>query len=504
MSDKPTVLYVDDERPNLTAFAWEFEPYYRVLVAESGERALALLEEHEVQVVIADQRMPGTLGSELLAHVRTTRPDTVRMILTGYSDIEAVIDAINRGGIYHYFSKPWKGAELRLTIDHALEAIKLGNVAAEAEHRFRETFQQTSVGIVHVALDSTRFLLANQRFCTMLGLELEELQQRIVADITHPEHQGQVEALIHDLRAEKMRQGGLEKRYIRKDGSSFWGRVSATLARAGNGTPRYFLAVVQDISEQRLAEEKLADLTEHLEDLVRERSGEMLRHRAINERLIELVVHDLKGPLAAIHSNSTLLMDESCIEGDGHEMVGEIQDCVETLNRMVLDLLDVSRSGSTSLDALRRPTAIEELLRSVMRSAEGPARLSGHRLELDLASGLGVVDIDANLISRLLQNLVDNALKYAPSGTRVLLSASREEPGLLRLSVCDEGPGIPEEHRESVFEAYARLDLAAGAQRRMSRGLGLAFCRLAARAHGGDIRCESGEQGARFVTEFPL
>ncbi len=143
-------------------------------------------------------------------------------------------------------------------------------------------------------------------------------------------------------------------------------------------------------------------------------------------------------------------------------------------------------------------------MNAVVRSAEGMTRITGHRIQAGVEPGLGSVDIDANLITRLLQNLVDNAMKYAPKGSRVLLSASRLAGGGVRLVVSDAGPGVPEDQRELIFEAYARLSQTDNTHQRVSRGLGLAFCRLAARAHGGEIRCDAGpEGGARFVAELP-
>jgi PAS domain S-box-containing protein len=505
MTDKPTVLYVDDERPNLTAFAWEFEPHYRVLVAESGEQALALLDEHDVQVVIADQRMPGMLGTDLLAHIRDTRPETVRMILTGYSDIDAVIDAINRGGVYHYFSKPWKGTELRLTIDHALEAIHLGDRADEAERRFRETFQQTSVGIAHLSLEGTRFVAVNQRFCELMGFSEKELLERGMADLTHPDELAASLELVGQLRRGEARTGVMQKRYLRRDGSRFWGRVNVATAHSSEEEPLYFIVVVQDIDDQKHTEDQLAELTENLEDLVRERSEQVLRQRAIHDRVMEMVVHDLKGPIAAIQSNSSYLLAELERQPEQREAVDDILTSAENLNRMVLDLLDVSKAGDKGIEALRRSTKLEAVMRGVVHGAEGTARITGHRLQVGVEPGLSSVDIDANLIGRLLQNLVDNAMKYAPAGSRVLLTASRPAEGQLRLIVSDSGPGVPESHRELIFEAYARLEDDDGAHHRTSRGLGLAFCRLAAQAHGGEIRCEAGpDGGARFVTELPV
>lgn len=119
------VLYVDDDVNNLNAFKAAFRREYRVLLANGGAEALDLLQNQSVHVVIADQRMPGMTGAEFLEKVRREFPNPVRMILTGFSDISAVIHAINEGGVFRYITKPWQKEELRMTIEIAHQVYQL-------------------------------------------------------------------------------------------------------------------------------------------------------------------------------------------------------------------------------------------------------------------------------------------------------------------------------------------------------------------------------------------
>lgn len=119
------ILYVDDEKNNLTAFKAAFRREYQVLLAESGAQALEVLQNQEVHVVIADQRMPVMTGAEFLERVRREFPNPVRMILTGYSDIASVILAINEGGVFRYITKPWQKEELRMAIEIARQVYEL-------------------------------------------------------------------------------------------------------------------------------------------------------------------------------------------------------------------------------------------------------------------------------------------------------------------------------------------------------------------------------------------
>ncbi|MBD0401243.1 hybrid sensor histidine kinase/response regulator [Flammeovirga sp. EKP202] len=124
---KPTVLYVDDEQQNLVSFRAGFRKVYKVLIANSGDEALEILkEEHQnISVVISDQRMPKMTGVELFENVRELYPEIMRIVLTGYSDVQDIINAISKGEVYRYITKPWNRDELMVTIDNAIEAYNL-------------------------------------------------------------------------------------------------------------------------------------------------------------------------------------------------------------------------------------------------------------------------------------------------------------------------------------------------------------------------------------------
>lgn len=110
------VLYVDDEPHNLTAFKATFRTRYDVTTAISAADAIVLLAEKEFHVIITDQRMPNMTGVEFLESILDRHPDPVRLLLTGYADLSAVIEAVNKGKIFHYLSKPWNEEELDATI----------------------------------------------------------------------------------------------------------------------------------------------------------------------------------------------------------------------------------------------------------------------------------------------------------------------------------------------------------------------------------------------------
>ena len=125
MKDKINILYIDDEISNLTAFKASFRRDYNIFISETIEEALEILNGNEIQVILTDQRMPEMTGVEFLQSIITDHPEPIRILVTGYSDIQAVIDAINKGQVYKYVSKPWEKDYLKIVIDKASEVYGL-------------------------------------------------------------------------------------------------------------------------------------------------------------------------------------------------------------------------------------------------------------------------------------------------------------------------------------------------------------------------------------------
>jgi response regulator RpfG family c-di-GMP phosphodiesterase len=116
---KINILYVDDEENNLISFKATFRIKHNVFTALSGEDAFKILETKHIDIIVTDQRMPAMTGVEFLEKVIEKFPDPVRILLTGYADMSAVVDAVNKGKIFHYVTKPWNEEELNETISRA-------------------------------------------------------------------------------------------------------------------------------------------------------------------------------------------------------------------------------------------------------------------------------------------------------------------------------------------------------------------------------------------------
>jgi DNA-binding NtrC family response regulator len=148
------IMIVDDEPANLRLLERLFRRDYTVVAASSGDEALQLLGQHDVALLITDQRMPGMTGIELLQRTASLRPHMVRIILTGYTDMNALVEAINCGHVYKYMTKPWDNNALRLTVERALQHYETNRSLHELEQankRLSIRLQEVTALLVNVA-----------------------------------------------------------------------------------------------------------------------------------------------------------------------------------------------------------------------------------------------------------------------------------------------------------------------------------------------------------------
>lgn len=124
-SQQINVLYIDDEAHNLTSFRACFRRIFNIFTAESAEEGRKIISHQDIHVILSDQRMPRMTGIEFFESIKDEFPYPIRILITGYTDINAVIDAINRGQVYKYLTKPWNEEDVRIYIEKAYEVYRL-------------------------------------------------------------------------------------------------------------------------------------------------------------------------------------------------------------------------------------------------------------------------------------------------------------------------------------------------------------------------------------------
>jgi two-component system, sensor histidine kinase and response regulator len=257
---------------------------------------------------------------------------------------------------------------------------------------------------------------------------------------------------------------------------------------------------------------RLSDELRRNYELIRSQRDELLTAQRQRLELATLIVHDLKNPLSSILSNVEYLNASAGIPERERESLADVLRASRSMFRMVMNLLDVSRSEDGALVPRCAEFDVTALLNEV--SSETVRRLEekGQTLRLSVDPGVGAVVADRDLVRRVVENLLDNSHKYSPRNTCIsidvtieTLDAGAGEPPVpaIELRVRDEGAGIPADYRTRIFDKYVRVERGIS-EPRNSQGLGLVFCRTAVEAHGGRIWVEdSGARGSCFCLRLP-
>ena len=235
----------------------------------------------------------------------------------------------------------------------------------------------------------------------------------------------------------------------------------------------------------------------------------------LKSALLDAVTHDLRTPLTSIKASITTLLDEVRKRPDGEplvaldtdsrvEMMEVIDEESDRLSRFINGLIELARIEAGELHLRRRWGAVDEILSTALTRAEPITR--NHHLELDVEAELPGVRVDERAVSEVVYTLVDNAAKYSAKGSTIRITARRAGEDLIEMGVEDEGPGIPSDLRERVFDKFFRAtrDGDVTTQKPTGTGMGLAIAKGIVEAHEGRIWIESGREGKGTRVLFTL
>jgi two-component system sensor histidine kinase/response regulator len=242
-----------------------------------------------------------------------------------------------------------------------------------------------------------------------------------------------------------------------------------------------------------------AELREHY-DLVRHQRDDLMRLQLQKERLTAFVVHDLKNPVNAMDLHAQVLLTDRNLSDLSRSSALHIRSEARSLTRLLLNLLDISKSEEGRLTARSERIDLPELAAGLLDAFAIKARTNEQTLVKDIRATGAMGDPD--LLRRVLENLIDNALRHAPPKSEVRLTTLAVD-GRTALRVADAGPGISAGQREAIFERFVQLEGSNLPPTRAGRGLGLAFCKLAVEAQGGKLWVEDANPGSVFCVTLP-
>src|SRR5262249_18444840 len=364
----------------------------------------------------------------------------------------------------------------------------------ESEERFRGTFENAAVGIAHVHATG-RFLRVNEKFCAIVGYPREELLQRTYQDITHPDDlAARIGATAALFRGESPT-FGLEKRFVRKDGSLVWAQVSVSLQRDAAGAPAYDIGIIHDITERKRLEEALRQAKEAAESASRAKS-----------EFFANVSHEIRTPLNAILGMTQPALEPELTE-DQRQSLTPVKSAADNLLAIINDILDFAKIEAGRLELDPSDFSLSSVLGATLRALALRAHRKG--LELVCQQQPDVPDAlvgDAGRLRQVRLNLVGNAIKFTARGEVVVVvvvecpaEPAPEGEVRLRFAVTDTGIGIPPEKQARIFQAFEQEDTST-TRKYGGTGLGLTIAARLVALMGGTITVDSAPgRGSTFT-----
>lgn len=523
------ILYVDDERENLIAFEQRFRERYAVHTATSAVEGLSTLESHHIDVVLSDQRMPGITGVEFLATVAGRYPGTIRCVISGFGDMDAIVEAIDRGHVYYYFHKPWDACEIESVIDAIDDEVRgtgqLANIEAqlaaareaarhnarleahvaartaelervnralrESEAVFRSITTAAQSAIVMID-DRGLITLWNPAAERVFGYRSEEVIGRDVADVIIPEAQrGHHHAGFRDFQ--------------RTGEGAFIGGLAELVAvgKGGREIPIEMSLSAVDIDGRLSAVGIINDITTRQRDKRELIDARVAAERANRAKSVFLanMSHEIRTPINAILGFSQLLHRES-LSSEVADKVAAIERAGGHLLDLINEILEVAKIEAGQVELHAATFDLRSLLDDLEQMHRSRVEARGLRFAVDIAAEVPrFVRTDPGRVRQILVNLLSNAVKFTPHG-QIALRAQRPQPGWLRFEIEDTGPGLPAADHERVFQKFVQTRSAAN---KGGTGLGLPISREYARLLGGDLLLSSdGSTGCLFAAEIPF
>ena len=347
-----------------------------------------------------------------------------------------------------------------------------------SEENFRSAIENASVGMALIDLNG-QWITVNKSLCKLLGFSEEEILETDFQSRTHPDDLAESLKNAEELFTGHITSYEVEQRYFHKGGHIVWVLLNVSLALNPDGSPKHFVAQLHDITERK----------------------EMDR---IKNEFISVVSHELRTPLTSIRGSLGLIAGVMSQELPENAR-GLIDIALKNSERLILlinDILDIDKIAAGQMRFNMKPEKLAPLMKQIVDVNDGYVQRYGIRIEQGEVSSCLTIKVDAGRFTQVLSNFIANAAKFSPKGGVVQISAI-PLGGTIRISVTDNGPGIPEEFRSRIFTRFSQAD-SSSSRAREGTGLGLHISKEIVEHMGGVIGFDTRPaMGTSFWVEFP-
>ncbi len=378
-----------------------------------------------------------------------------------------------------------------------------------SEARYAATFNNAPIGIAHTS-STGQFMLINQHFCDMLGYTHQEMTGKYFRDITHPDDASNDMQAMSGLIAGTLESYHREKRYLHKNGSTVWVNLNVAVQKNDANEVDYFLTTVEDITQRRLAEERLREdfkrrqeLEEKTTILTEQREQLMMINHAKDE-FISLASHQLRTPATGVKQYVGMLMQGyfGDLTDEQMSIVKAAYESNERQLNIVNALLNVARLDAGKVKLQPVSCDMCQMLEDIIQEQAEVFRMRRQPLTLRTPSHPVMCGVDAQLIRMVLENIVDNAGKYSRHGRPVEVRLRQTAKAVI-IEVQDQGVGMRQKDHTKLFQKFSRIDneLSTSAS---GSGLGLYWAKKIMDLHQGTITVDSrARQGSTFTITIP-
>lgn len=373
------------------------------------------------------------------------------------------------------------------------ERIKTRKALENSEEKFKKIFENSGIGM-SILDPKGKFIKVNKSFADMFNYNSAEFIGLSLLDVTHPseiEHSIQIMKSLRENKEEKNKQ--VEKKYIKKNGESFWGFVTITPIKDSAGNLSYFIAQLYDITKRKKTERKLARYAEELKEL-----------NTSKDKFFSIISHDLRSPFNALLgiSEYTSRFFDELSETEIKDSVINMHNSAKKVYELMQNLLEWTQVQTGRLKVEKSKIDLCEISNEILELYRDTAANKKVKLDSEISCTINLY-ADRYMIETVIRNLISNAIKFTNPGGIVSLNASVNGV-LVEITVLDTGVGIAKENQNKLFkiDAQYRRD---GTANEKGTGLGLILCKEFVEKNNGTIRIESKEnEGSKFTFTVPL